>query len=249
MGVTLSGMSTGVMIGPLLGGLIYEKVGYYAVFVVVLAITTVDLILQLFMIEKSTARTWLRSTGESTHYGTINNKRDDDDVARPAVSTGDREPQEDQSRLSSESYHEEDPLIHETHERERSGVSKRLAARFPTTYALMTSGRLVAAMYGGFVQISIICSFDSILPIFVHRTFGWGSSATGLIFLAISIPSLVAPLVGLLSDRVGTRIVVLVGFAVSTVVLALLALVSYNSIQQKVLLGALLAMTGKKCLS
>lgn len=132
----------------------------------------------------------------------------------------DQERQHNPSELSRESDNEEDPLIEEIRQRESqpttqidrsAGTAKRLAERFPTTCGLMSSGRLVAAMYGGFVQVALICSFDSILPIFVHKTFSWDSSATGLSFLAISIPALTGPLIGLLSDRLGTRIVVLRG--------------------------------------
>jgi MFS family permease len=249
MGLTLSGMTSGVMIGPMLGGLIYAKVGYYAVFVVVLAVITLDLLLQLFMVEKETADKWLKSPTGGSGYGTISNKQDDDHDSRSPSSIED---QEVRSRPSSESCTEEDPSTREisysttqgSNQDERYTIAKYLAKRFPTTYALLSSGRLVAAMYGGFVQVALICSFDSILPIFVYRKFGWDSSATGLIFLAISIPSLAGPVAGALSDRLGARIVVLTGFTLSSVALALLSLVAYDSVQQKVLLSALLASTG-----
>ncbi|KAF7502126.1 hypothetical protein GJ744_006997 [Endocarpon pusillum] len=250
MGLTLSGMTSGVMIGPLVGGLIYTKVGYYAVFAVVLAFIALSSILPLFMIENRLAREWLTNPGDQRDgYGTISNKPDGDHSSRPTVHIPSQDPQSRVSTSSREPCHEEDPLLRETLSREplpteRPGIAHRLAQRFPTTCALMSSGRLVAAMYGGFVQTSLICSFDGILPMFVHRTFVWNSSATGLIFLAISVPAITAPLIGALSDRFGTSIIVLTGFTLSTLSLALLSLVTENSIQHKVLLSILLALTG-----
>ena len=253
MGFTISGMTLGLLLGPMLGGLIYEKSGYFAVFAVALAVIAFDFVLPLLMIEKRSAQKWLESLSERNGYGTMGNQQHSDPVPWPTVCTVNPEPQNDDSGSSSDVNDEQRPLRNGVDEREshctsqqsRPGIAIRLVKRFPTTYALISSQRLAAALYGGFVQVALICSFDSVLPLFVHRTFGWDSSAMGLIFLAISIPALAGSLAGALSDRLGTRVVVLGGFAISTTALALLSLITDNSIHQKVLLCALLAIISK----
>ena len=254
MGFTISGMTLGLLLGPMLGGLIYEKSGYFAVFAVALAVIAFDFVLPLLMIEKRSAQKWLESPSERNGYGTMGNQQHGDHVPWPTVCTVNPKPQTDDSGSSSEVNDEQRPLRngvdeHCTSQQSRPGIAIRLAECFPTTYALISSQRLAAALYGGFVQVALICSFDGVLPLFVHRTFGWDSSGMGLIFLAISIPALAGSLAGALSDRLGTRVVVLGGFAISTAALALLSLVTDNSIHQKVLLCALLAIISKSLFS
>ena len=259
MGFALSGLSFGIMIGPFLGGIIYANAGYYAVFAVILGVIAFDFILRLFMIEKKAAARWTKgsSSRDGTKYGTFS---DDANGSNPPISGDDHEPPQSDLLASDERTNDENlhnPWIHDaepasTSHTKRPRMAKRLVKwlmeRFPTTYALLSSPRLLAAMYGGFVQVSLTSSFESILPLFVQRTFRWDSSGTGAIFLTISIPSLASSLVGALSDRFGTRKVVLGGFAVSTIALALLSLVTHNSVCQIVLLCALLALIGKRSL-
>ncbi|KAL9613687.1 MAG: hypothetical protein Q9167_001764 [Letrouitia subvulpina] len=71
MGFALSGMNNGVMIGPLLGGFIYVKAGYYVVFVVVLAVIAADAVLRLTMVEKKGANKCVKESGEENGYGTF----------------------------------------------------------------------------------------------------------------------------------------------------------------------------------
>ncbi|MCJ1231454.1 hypothetical protein MMC12_008131 [Toensbergia leucococca] len=255
IGFALSGMSVGIMVGPFLGGIIYANAGYYAVFAVILGVIAFDFILRLFMIEKKAAARWTEgsSSTDGTKYGTFS---DDANGSNPPISGDDHEPPQSDLVASNGRTNDENlpnPWIHDaepasTSHTKRPSMAKHLVEwlmeRFPTTYVLLSSPRLLAAMYGGFVHISLVSSFESILPLFVQRTFRWDSSGTGAIFLAISIPSLASSLVGALSDRFGTRKVVLGGFAVSTIALALLSLVTHNSVGQIVFLCALLALIG-----
>ena len=250
MGSALSGMSAGVMIGPFIAGIIYAKAGYLAVFATILIVIGLDFILRLFMIEKQSARKWVvedkygtfseepperyrplnRTTIFAQEEDTIDNRTTDlQDVAK-----------DDASNFSD--FRE--PATDEPSDR-RSGPREGLVRSLKTTAILLKSRGILAAMYGGFIQVALICAFDSILPFFVHKTFGWETSGGGSIFLALTIPSLAAPVVGIVSDRLGARVVVLIGFTISTLTLALLSLVEQDSIQHVILLCALLAITGK----
>ena len=106
---------------------------------------------------------------------------------------------------------------------------------------------MLAALHGTLIQVSLLTSFDGILPLFVHRTFNWKSSASGAIFIAITMPSLFGGVAGTLSDRFGARVVALVGFVFSSVMIALMSLVDHSSVQQVVLLSVLLVLTASSC--
>lgn len=47
------------------------------------------------------------------------------------------------------------------------------------------------------VLVLISETLPKVLPLFVMRTFGWSSSGSGLIFVAMFVPSAFGPLVGL----------------------------------------------------
>lgn len=64
-------------------------------------------------------------------------------------------------------------------------------------------------------------------------------------FLTVSVPTLVAPLTGMLADRYGPRWVAAAGFTLASVMLALLPVVTRNSAGQIALLCVLLTVLGK----
>lgn len=51
-------MSLGILVGPILGGVVYERCGYYAVFYMAFALIALDIFLRLTLIEKKFARQW-----------------------------------------------------------------------------------------------------------------------------------------------------------------------------------------------
>lgn len=87
-------------------------------------------------------------------------------------------------------------------------------------------------------------SCDTVLPLFVKDTFGWSSTAAGLIFFCIFIPGFISPLVGWVCDRYGARWPSTAGFALSIPPFVCLRFVTDSTVGHKVLLGALLAILG-----
>ncbi|KAE8351792.1 major facilitator superfamily domain-containing protein [Aspergillus coremiiformis] len=62
-----SSIALGFLLGPLLGGLIYDAAGYQAVFAMAFAIVGIDLLMRIAVIEKKVARQWLHEDSDSTH--------------------------------------------------------------------------------------------------------------------------------------------------------------------------------------
>jgi len=87
-------------------------------------------------------------------------------------------------------------------------------------------------------------SFDSVLTIHAANVFRWTSTGAGLLFLPIVIPGFLAPLFGWLSDKYGGRYFCAIGFLCACPPLVCLRFVDENTIKDKVLLCALLALVG-----
>ena len=251
MGSALSGMSFGLMIGPFIAGIIYAKAGYLAVFATILAVIGLDFAARLFMIEKQSAKKWSVQSGYGT-FSTGPHPEYRQTSSRDPVSTqeeGDinhRVPDGQDAAKDYPSIHSNSgkTSLHQPHHHPSPHPSS-LGRFIKATTILLKSRGILAAMYGGFIQATIICAFDSILPLFVHKTFGWDSFGGGSIFLTLTLPSLAAPLAGAMSDRWGARIIVSAGFGISTLTLASLGLVAQDSVRHQILLCALLTLTGQ----
>ncbi|KAG2420508.1 hypothetical protein HFD88_000120 [Aspergillus terreus] len=227
LGYIALGMTLGVMAGPLLGGVIYEHGGYYAVFGLAFALVGLDICFRLVMIEKKYAARWLpppRADPSST----------EDQASQNSV------PQQSEGQTQSQaSYREktpDQPTEHTTFDKKRK----------PAVIILLSSARLIVALWAYFIMSMIISSFDTVLPLFVHDTFGWQQTAQGLIFIPIAIPNFLEPVTGYINDKFErARRFLAAGALLGTVpAIVCLRFVSENTIAQKVLLCALLAVIG-----
>ncbi|OOF99250.1 hypothetical protein ASPCADRAFT_42715 [Aspergillus carbonarius ITEM 5010] len=203
MGYLGMGMTIGIMGGPLIGGVVYARGGYYAVFALAFALVGVDIVLRLTMIEKKHAVRWIEQE-----------KRED-----PQISPS------------------------ETIEKGPGSNSPKATS---AVFTLLASNRMLVTIWAYFILSVLLSSFDSVLPLFVEDTFGWGQTGQGLIFIPLSIPHLSDPIFGMINDKYGNaRRYMAAGALFATVpFLVLLRLVTHNSIGQKVLLCALLAIVG-----
>ena len=255
MGFVFSGMTGGFLVSPFLAGIVYAKAGYFPVFILVFAALAFDLFLRIIIIEQ---RTVIRLISDGRHREPYE--------ARPNESS----PRLRNSSFTENTHDESDSTVDFDSEHQSSGSStvngtnldeqpkmkipKTSGSKsnpafwfrnaFPRMATLLRSPRLSAAVYGCFTYGTVICSFDAILPLFVNRTFGWDSQGVGFIFLALTVPALAGAAFGAVSDRYGPKRVSLLGFAIASVSLALLALVRDHSNVAKAGLAILLFTLG-----
>ncbi|KAH7354983.1 MFS transporter-like protein [Rhexocercosporidium sp. MPI-PUGE-AT-0058] len=220
MGYMAAATSIGSLTGPLLGGVVYAHSGYYSVFAIGFAIIGLDILLRLFMVEKSAAKQWspiASSNREETgpQYPTTN-------------------------EIQSAPVTEEFSGLEKTATVPLSTPTRHL----PPLIALLLVPRLLVALFGCFVYSTFLASFDSVLPLYVKDIFNWNSTGAGLIFICLVVPHVASPLVGGFSDRYGSRFITTTGLLGSVPCWVLMRFVTYNSIGQKVLLCALLVLIG-----
>ena len=209
--------SVGTLAGPLLGGVLYQECGYYAVFCLAFGLIGLDIFLRLILIERRHAVKWLEpemrplaATENEAGYTT-----------NPSVPTGVH-------------YNRTSPKI--TTSRSGSGHVS----------FLLSSSRLRVALLGNFTIALLLSSFENVLPLFVQETFGWQQGGQGLIFLPLIVPHVSEPVTGFIIDNYpqSPRYLTAGAFLVSAPLLVILRLVTENSIHHKILLCAILALLG-----
>ena len=219
--VSLS-MSLAILVAPMLGGLVYARAGYYAVYFMAFALIVFDVILRLLLIERKTAKIWESSDGETQGTTEVPSL-----PARLHFSTAD---------TPASSNSSSDIASHASSTKHRSLL--------PPVFSLLSSYRLLSAIWCTFAISLLLTAWDAVLPLRVYKLFGFGSLGAGLVFLPLLLPSFLAPLVGKYSDSHGPRLPVFIGFLLGTPFVTLMLLVDHSGTRQLVLLCALLALAG-----
>lgn len=256
MGYVSLGMSLGLLVAPMLGGIVFDRAGYNAVFGMAYALVGVDIVLRLLLVEKKVAARWdpeaarrLREIrggvemegdvaggggNEEQEHGDISGEQHQHTISTPAPAT------DPEKGITTTSTPPQDPAPPPSSPPPRIRVRDRL----PPVLSLLYSRRLLAALFIAIIQASLLTSFDSVLTIHVARIFHWTATGAALLFLPIVIPSFLAPLFGYLSDRIGGRYPASIGFLLACPPLVCLRFVDEDSIKDKVLICALLALVG-----
>lgn len=241
MGYVIACLNIGMTISPFIGGVLYAKTGYTSLFVVMFGLIALDILMRIVMVEKKVAIKWAEQlkTDHSRiagNYGTLPSSVDQDVSERSKTISsnfeGDSDPN-DESHKPAEST--------DTREQATSSHNSR---QTPPLIILLRSPRVLTNLYGVLISVTVLASFDSALPIFVERTFGWKSIGGGFVFLPITMPVLAAPLIGKLVDIMDVRWVSISGYILAALFLILLIFIDHDGIEQKIFLFILLASYG-----
>lgn len=174
MGYVAMSMSVSVLVGPLLGGVVYDKAGYYAVFTMAFGLIGVDIVLRVLLVEKKIAKQWDMEPSETEFpEPSEDEKLPVPATEEPAISTT-------QQPVAPEGLLTVAPG-------ERSSGTKH------PILLLLTSRRLLAACYTTLSYAILMTAWDAVLPLRVHDLFGWSSLGAGLIFLPLILPSTYTP--------------------------------------------------------
>ena len=232
LGIVTMNVAAGVLIGPVLGGILYDHQGYLAVFISAYALIAADFIARILMIEQrrtpDVGKVTIIQSSDQT-YGTM----------RPSSA---RNPGSEESQVDDPSVTtSEDPLL----SKHNSTITViDLDQRSHPISTLLSSPRMLVALFCLLVHTTILTGLEATVPLRIKTIFGYSSTFVALVFLCITVPALTAPVMGYLSDRFGVRTIGSLGFLLLSLFLVLLRLIHHYDNAQVILLCALLLFLG-----
>lgn len=249
MGWVSLAISLATLVSPLLGGVVFARAGYYAVFAMAFAVVALDIFMRMMMVEKKLAVKWLPPvpTKEEKDLETI---LEDSEIPpanakkTPSVQAEKGEAQVITLKVPADEEAFYSVTVCTASEISLPNPTSRRLTRLPSVITLLSSRRLLSALWCTTAVSILYTAMDATLPLFVKHTFHWTSTGAGLIFLAIFIPTLLGPIAGKLSDKYGPRWFATAGAIVACPALILLRLVHEDSVRQKILLCGLLVIIG-----
>jgi MFS family permease len=238
-------LNAGSLIAPLVGGSIFERCGYHAVYALIIAVLIVDVVLRFLMTERlHTSPDDLMSSSFSDAHA-----REHGEVHfRPATRDDMAEKREFNPKLTAPRIQVCDieasaiQAAFTSLDLEATVTGKAYAV--PMMLRMLCVPRVIAALWGILALAGVLSAFQTILPLQVHNTFGWNAEGGGLVFLPLTLPALLGPLVGRLTDHFGGRWFSCLAFLLMCPSLVLLRLVEDDSTAHKILLCCLLACIG-----
>ena len=221
VGYVSMSMSIAILIGPLLGGVVYDRVGYYSVFYLAFGMIILDILLRVALVEKCMALKWAPQEDYAVEKTGPEDKVTPSSPVPPAMPMPMMcSPQQDpitQSHQSTSALAAQcqtaippataAPPIAPF----RSHLLQRLRKR-SRTLSLLSSPRLWAALFATMAQSSLLTAWDAVLPLQVSSLFGWSSLGAGLIFLPLILPAFLSPFIGIWADKRGPHGLVVSGF-------------------------------------
>ncbi len=226
-GFSSMAISIGLLLGPVLGGVLYEYAGYFATFVPALGLLGVELVLTLLIVEDGSKG----AVGESEDKGREEEAEDGTGIAAGdetgVVTTG----------ADARAPHalESQPLL--PHPPSPPATAN-------TYIVLLASPRFLTSLTGILILNSTACGFDAVLAPYISATFALGPRHVAALFLALAVPMLCSPLTGLLTDRFGPKAVAATGLAVGSPALAALSLIGAGTTSPMWKLGGLFVLIG-----
>ncbi|KAI1763126.1 MFS transporter-like protein [Hypoxylon sp. FL1150] len=242
IGSVFSFISIGQLMAPVIGGILYDTIGYTGVFGVGAGVLGLDLLMRLFVVEKKIAVKYDESLAAG-HQNEEENRRD-----YGAISGGDGA---DEHENNPEEATESDRLLPGKDDDEETYKITHEPNRLIRTMPILVcfrSPRLLMGFTLAFVQAALLGVFDATVPTEAQSLFHFTSLQAGLLFIALDIPYLVmGPVGGWAVDRYGAKFAAVVGFGYLVPVLILLRLPSEHLVSGAgniTLYCAMLALNG-----
>ena len=224
-------MSMGLLLGPVLGGVLYEYCGYFVTFLPALVLLGMEAALRGLIIEKG--RKCCSAENDSLEDGGEIASGEVSDMAENEQDDGASHPQGRSSQTS-----EAQSLL------PKSLPPLRTRSQRHGYLVLLRHPRFLTTLTVLFALSSTVCGFDAVLVPYISSTFDLGPANAAALFLALAIPMLFAPLTGYLTDRYGPKIIASSGLAIWTPALAALSLVGPGSTKPMLELGGLFFLIG-----
>jgi MFS family permease len=155
MAYVSSAMSMGLILGPVLGGILYSREGYYAAFALAFALIGLDLVLRVILVEKKIA----------VRYALAPHVLDEENPQSVKLAQLSQSPESSESAPSA------------SNPPSSSLIGRK--SRVPQVIRILKYPRLLVALFLSFVQALIMSAFDATLPLYLNSLFGFTALQAG----------------------------------------------------------------------
>lgn len=225
MGYTGMAASVGMLLGPVVGGALFELVGSHAVFLVPAGMLVAEMILRILVID-----------GKSSL----------EKIESPEVT--DAPPERGRDTNLSNGTAPTNPQEHQTADKRSLSPTQPLLGRGSgqrnPLWVLLTRLDFAVALSSSFVLNGLANGFDAILPTYSMNEFNLTSSRVAVLFLCLGTPMILSPLAGHLIDTYGSKTPMLSGLLCLAPCLFFLQFISREVPHALTMLGTLLALAG-----
>ena len=211
-------MTFGLMIGPVIGGVLYEYFGYFAVFLPGFALVSIEGVLRASVvegksrIEEEVIAASVDESSACSFSSASNGASSMSDLEHASASDADFSKISGRGCSSPSAQTLQDQDITETAPLLTPPQDNLIKA--PNAYrTILFAPRFTFDLLALFTTTSLACSFDSTLTPFVSSTFSMHAIDAACLFLTIALPMLLSPVSGALTDKCGPRIPSTVGLA------------------------------------
>ena len=210
LGFMSSFFASGILIGPMTSGMLLPLVGYWITWVVAISLLVVDMIMRVVMIENKQNR----EVSDRNNSVTVEPSSD----IEAMQANNPNEVSEQTALLHASSPENEDQSYSKPQSDMTTNFQPNSAPKLEKSSEnfykfVLTNSRALTALILDCTMGIVLLSLDTTLPLHATRTFGWDAAELSLMFLILQMPSLLlATFVGMLKDRVGTRIPTGFGF-------------------------------------
>ena len=228
LGLMSSFFGSGILVGPMTSGMLLPLVGYWITWVAAISVLVVDMIMRVVMIENKQSR----EVNDRNNSVTV--KSPSDIEATQANNSNEVNAKTALLHVSSSENEDQNyskPQSDIATNLETNSVSEVTTSSENFYKFILTNSRALTALTLHSTMGVILLSLDTTLPLHATRTFAWDAAGVSLMFLILQMPTLLlATFLGMLKDRVGTRIPTSFGFFVMAFSLWLLGAAANDSL-------------------
>ena len=241
-GYTSMALSLGLLLGPVIGGVLYEYGGYFQVFLPAFGLLAVEMILRLMIIDPEKPTLFAANSQNSSR-----SRRPLTEANGDAYGTNGTVPAHDDSSKDATPAEVGSGSVSEmATEAEAQPLLPLASPQAPgNAFAILLSEpRFIVAITGLFVLNNIGTGFDGVLAPYIKDAFDLNAIHAAGLFLAIALPMMLAPISGILTDRYGPKWPAVSGFLLAVPSLILLRLITRGVTLPFVKLAVLLSCFG-----
>ncbi|KAJ3575911.1 hypothetical protein NP233_g775 [Leucocoprinus birnbaumii] len=204
IGIVMSGLSIGLVLGHPIGGLLYSRFGFRGPFVFTLIGAFIDLVSRLIIIEPKEARRWdINSTTEIRPESPKATPHPENGIVPP--SSPEHEPQSEIGPVNNTGTIPFGPGQGAGVVGSKESVEKPLPL-LQVMFKLSKSSRALVALVISFVYGFVYSSQEPAIPLHLQAIWGLTSQKVGIFLLTLSVPMLISsPITGWLTDKIGAE--------------------------------------------